>query len=62
MSPTARITERRLVDALRYIGIAVDYDHGDPIVVLESPDENWRPLGECAAISVAALARTLEFI
>jgi hypothetical protein len=55
-----RDNERRLLDALRYLGVPVhDFGNGPCLAhEVRDGDEN----GEYAVVSVTALARTLEFI
>jgi hypothetical protein len=61
MSPTSRITERRLVDALHFIGAAVDYHRGDPVVVL-GPRAEYEDEDGNTVINVAVLADALDHI
>jgi hypothetical protein len=62
MSGTWRETERRLVTALRYMGIATGDVCGEPYVILDVRDDNDEPVGRRRIFNVTSLARALEFI
>jgi hypothetical protein len=54
--------ERRLTEALRYIGIRVKDRGGHLVVVREIFDENDNSLGEHTVLSVTELAGAFESI